>query len=125
MKFDPEGRVALVLGRKPEAISVRPGGAGGGAAVAARRRTLAAAAGGRWPAARRPVAAPAAAARPAPGTPGSTFNRPTDVAWDKAGNIYIADGIGNTNRIAKFDKDGKLHQAVGIDRRGARASSTA
>src|SRR6185295_14916089 len=42
------------------------------------------------------------------GTPGSTFNRPTDVAWDKAGNIYITDGLGATNRVAKFDKDGKF-----------------
>jgi DNA-binding beta-propeller fold protein YncE len=24
------------------------------------------------------------------------------------GNIYIADGVGNTNRIAKFDKDGRF-----------------
>jgi DNA-binding beta-propeller fold protein YncE len=38
--------------------------------------------------------------------PGSSFNKPTDVAWDRAGNIYIADGIGNNNRIAKFDKEG-------------------
>src|SRR5262249_33611738 len=30
VKFDPEGRVALVLGRKPEAIAVRAGAAGGG-----------------------------------------------------------------------------------------------
>src|SRR5262247_2012361 len=30
VKFDPEGRVLLVLGRKPEAIGVRPAGAGGG-----------------------------------------------------------------------------------------------
>jgi DNA-binding beta-propeller fold protein YncE len=30
------------------------------------------------------------------------------VAWDKAGNIYIADGIGNNNRVAKFDKDGRF-----------------
>jgi DNA-binding beta-propeller fold protein YncE len=30
------------------------------------------------------------------------------VAWDKAGNIYVADGIGTNNRIAKFDKDGKF-----------------
>src|SRR5262249_3898078 len=30
------------------------------------------------------------------------------VAWDKAGNIYITDGIGNTNRVAKFDKDGRF-----------------
>ena len=45
---------------------------------------------------------------PGAGTPGSTFSRPTDVAWDKAGNIYITDGIGTTNRVAKFDKDGKF-----------------
>src|SRR5262245_2961321 len=125
VKFDPEGRVVLVLGRKPEAIGVRPaapgggrGGPEGGAAAAGR--------GG-------PGGAPGAAAGGAPqagagrggpppeaaggrgggrgpagsGTPGSTFSRPTDVAWDKAGNIYIADGIGNTNRVEKFDKDGK------------------
>jgi DNA-binding beta-propeller fold protein YncE len=30
------------------------------------------------------------------------------VAWDRAGNIYIADGIGTNNRIAKFDKDGRF-----------------
>ncbi len=117
VKFDTEGRVALVLGRKPETIGVRPGpppGAGGGG-------------GGRGgPEAGRggPPAAPPAAAPPAPpggpagagrgggapgaGTPGSTFSRPTDVAWDKAGNIYIADGIGNNNRVAKFDREGRF-----------------
>src|SRR5439155_13351330 len=42
------------------------------------------------------------------GIPGSTFSRPSDVAWDRAGNIYIADGIGANNRIAKFDKDGRF-----------------
>src|ERR1700704_5344221 len=30
VKFDADGRVALVLGRKPETINVRPGGGGGG-----------------------------------------------------------------------------------------------
>ena len=93
VKFYPSGRIALVLGRKPEAIGVRPaqpapaapGGAGAGGGG-----------GGRGGAA------------PGTGTPGSTFNRPTDVAWDRAGNIYNADGIGANNRIAKFDKDGRF-----------------
>src|SRR6185369_11608192 len=108
VKFDPEGRVLLVLGRKPEAIGVRPAGAGGGRGAGAEGGGGAAAAGRG-----APGGAPAAGGRgggrgPAgSGTPGSTFNRPTDVAWDKAGNIYIADGIGNTNRVEKFDKDGK------------------
>src|SRR5436190_20440478 len=35
IKFDPEGRVLLVLGRKPEAIGVRPGVPGGGRAEGA------------------------------------------------------------------------------------------
>ena len=97
VKFDPEGRIALVLGRKPEAIAVRPaqpGGARGGAAGAP------------------PTGAPAPPPAPLPGagsgTPGSSFNRPADVAWDRTGNIYVADGIGTNNRVAKFDKDGRF-----------------
>jgi sugar lactone lactonase YvrE len=107
VKFDPEGRIALVLGRKPEAIGVRPaagagrgggapGGGAGAAPVAGQAGAAGAAAGGRGGAA------------PGSGTPGSTFNRPTDVAWDRAGNIYVADGLGNVNRVAKFDKDGRF-----------------
>ena len=38
--------------------------------------------------------------------PGSSFSKPSDVAWDKTGNIYVADGMGTNNRVAKFDKDG-------------------
>jgi len=100
VKFDPNGQVALVLGRKPETMSVRPatppagggpvgggpggpGGGGQGGAAAANRR-------------------------PGEGTPGSTFFRPSDVAWDSAGNIYVADGMGANNRIAKFDKEGRF-----------------
>src|SRR5262245_19789343 len=124
VKFDSEGRVALVLGRKPEAINVRSAAAGGGRGGAEGGRG--AAEGGGRGAATAPgqPGAPAGAAPeagrgqapgggrasgpPGSGLPGSTFNRPTDVAWDRAGNIYIADGLGNTNRIAKFDKDGKF-----------------
>ena len=35
----------------------------------------------------------------------NTFNRPTDVTWDPAGNIYVADGY-NNSRVVKFDKLG-------------------
>ncbi|MGE0451852.1 MAG: peptidyl-alpha-hydroxyglycine alpha-amidating lyase family protein [Vicinamibacterales bacterium] len=86
VKFNPQGGVALVLGRKPEAINVRPAQPGGGG-------------GGRG----GPQGPPGA------GTPGTTFNRPSDVAWDKAGNTYIADGMnGNVNRIVKVNKDGNF-----------------
>jgi peptidylamidoglycolate lyase len=31
------------------------------------------------------------------------FNQPTDVAFDRVGNIYVADGEGNS-RVLKFNK---------------------
>jgi DNA-binding beta-propeller fold protein YncE len=117
VKFAPDGRILLVLGRKPEAINVRPAaGRGGGEAG---RGGAAGTPGGAGARGNAPPAggAPAAGAQggpgggrgvPGAGIPGSTFNRPTDVAWDRAGNIYIADGIGNNNRVAKFDKDGRF-----------------
>ena len=118
IKFNPDGSVGLVLGRKPEAIGVRPGGAPGGEGGAApggagRGAGAPGAAGGAGAGAGAGAGGGAPAGggggrQPGAGTPGSTFSRPTDVAWDKAGNIYIADGIGNTNRVAKFDKDGKF-----------------
>jgi DNA-binding beta-propeller fold protein YncE len=122
VKFDPEGRITLVLGRKPETIGVRPAqpaagggraGGGGGAGAPGAAPQGAAPAAGRGGAAAAAGAAPGGGGGggrgggpPGSGTPGSSFNRPTDVAWDRAGNIYVADGIGNTNRVAKFDKEG-------------------
>jgi DNA-binding beta-propeller fold protein YncE len=43
---------------------------------------------------------------------GDQFNRPTDVAWDKQGNIFVADGYGNS-RIAKFDRNGRFVKSWG------------
>jgi Mala s 1-like protein len=96
MKFDPQGRVALLLGRKPESIQNpgRAGGPGGGGE------------GGRGGGA------------PGAGAPQDVFNRPTDVAWDAQGNIFVADGRGNA-RVAKFSKDG-----VFIKSWGQRGSAT-
>ena len=110
VKFDTEGRVTLVLGRKPETISVRPGGPGGGGGRGGPEAGRGGPPGGA-PAAGRggsPEGGGRGGGLPGSGTPGSTFSRPTDVAWDRAGNIYIADGIGNTNRVTKFEKDGRF-----------------
>ena len=113
VKFGPDGHVALVLGRKPEAISVRPaqpGGGRGGGPGAVPAPTPPAAAATPPPTPTTPPAQGRGGGRGAPGagTPGSSFNRPTDVAWDRAQNIYVADGIGTNNRVAKFDKDGRF-----------------
>jgi DNA-binding beta-propeller fold protein YncE len=78
IKFDPQGRLAMLLGRKAEAVNV--------------------------PA--KPTTGDGA------GQPTDLFDRPTDVAWDAAGNIFVADGVGNA-RVAKFDKDGKFVKSWG------------
>ena len=89
IKFDPDGRVAMTLSRKPESVGVAaPGGGRGGGA------------GGRGGA--------AAGA----GIPGDNFNRPTDVAWDAAGNIFVSDGYGNA-KVVKLDPDGKFIKSWG------------
>ena len=114
IKFDPNGRIQMVLSRKPEAMRVpalplatppdtfalvppRPpqpaapageGRGGGGGAAAA------------------PAGGRAGGPLPGAGAAGESFNRPTDVAWDSMGNIYVADGYGNS-RIAKYDSNGK------------------
>ena len=81
MKFDPNGRILLTLGRKPEALTV-------------------------------PAPPANAATGGGAGIPGDNFNRPTDVAWDSTGNIYVSDGYGNS-RIAKFDPNGRFLKSWG------------
>jgi len=80
IKFNPEGRVAMLLGRRPESVEGL-------------------------------VESPAFNA-PAPPAQQYLFNRPTDVAWDAAGNILVSDGYGNS-RIVKYNKDGVFIASVG------------
>jgi len=91
LKFDPEGRVAMILGRKAEAVPVPARGPGAGGL---------------------PVPPPAANELPGAGRAADLFSRPTDVAFDAAGNIYVADGVGN-QRVAKFDKNGVFVKSWG------------
>ena len=79
IKFNPEGRVIMTLGRRPEPTDSYAG---------------------------PPPTLPAA-------NPGKyIFDRPTDVGWDAAGNIFVSDGYGNS-RVVKFDKNGKFIAQVG------------
>ena len=78
IKFNPEGRVVMVLGRRP-----------GAGMTGAFDSTL-------------PPAPPEK----------YRFGRPTDVAWDAQGNIFVSDGYVNS-RVVKYDKNGRFIKSVG------------
>jgi sugar lactone lactonase YvrE len=94
IKFDPQGRIAMVFGRKPESITVPS------MPPESRPAPSANAFGGRGPGA---------------GVLGDNFGLPADVAWDGDGNIFVADGHGSAGnaRIAKFDKNGRFVKTWG------------
>ena len=76
LKFNPAGRIVMVLGHRPDAI------------------------------------AGAVAQSPAPNVPAEKYilGRPTDVAWDAQGNIFVSDGYIN-HRVVKYDKNGRFLEA--------------
>jgi len=84
VKFNPQGAVSMVLGRKPEALDFL-------------ERFLER---GEKETERYPV-----------GNMGS-FNRPTDVTWDTQDNIFVSDGY-NNSRVVKISKDGRWVKALG------------
>ncbi len=47
-----------------------------------------------------------------PGATGSTFDRPTDIAFARSGDFYVTDGYGNA-RVVKFSRGGKFLKAWG------------
>lgn len=86
IKFDPTGsRVLMLLGRKPESIDVP----------------------------QPPPQAPRSGTQPGAGAPQDLFDYPADVAWDANGDIFVADGIGENARIAKFSKEGVFIKSWG------------
>jgi hypothetical protein len=108
VKFDADGRFQLVLGRKPENITLRSGPGFPARQLDVKPEGGGAAEGGRGGGGGR-----GNAGAPGTGIPGDNFNRPSDVTWDRAGNIYVADGFGPNNRIAKFTKDGNFQKSWG------------
>ena len=80
-KFSPQGKVLMVLGRRPSAV---------------------------------------AGAQTTEYQPGQKylFCRPTDVAWDVQGDIFISDGYCN-NRVVKYDKNGRFVAQAGSEKAGS------
>ena len=90
MKFNPQGLVTMVLGRKDEAIDYMERFLEEG-----RKND------------------PATLTGPGTGAGrGGSFGRPTDVAFDLQGDIFVSDGYTNS-RVAKFTKDGEFVKSIG------------
>ena len=84
IKFNPAGRVVMVLGHRPDVVA----------------------------------GAVATSTAPSPPAQRYLFSRPTDVAWDPQGNIFVSDGYFN-HRVVKYDKNGRFLAQVGSEKPGA------
>jgi sugar lactone lactonase YvrE len=87
IKFNPAGRIVMVLGRRPEAVA----------------------------------GAVATSTGPPPPAEKYLLGRPTDVAWDPQGNIFVSDGYTN-HRVVKYDRNGRFIRQVGSERPGSETS---
>ncbi len=87
MKFNPAGRIVMVLGHRPDVVE----------------------------------GALATTNGPAPPAEKYILGRPTDVAWDPQGNIFVSDGYTN-HRVVKYDKNGRFLRQVGSERPGSEPS---
>jgi len=87
LKFNPAGRIVMVLGHRPDAV------------------------------------AGLVAQSPPPGAPAEKYilGRPTDVAWDAQGSIFVSDGYIN-HRVVKYDKNGRFLKKVGSEKPGSEPS---
>jgi streptogramin lyase len=100
VKFNPQGQHIFWLGRTPEAIDY----------LESNLEIL-------------HYAHAAQAAPPKPVGRMGTFDRETGIAWDKAGNIFVSDGYGNS-RFVKISPDGHWLKAVGTNGSGPNQFST-
>ncbi len=89
IKFDSAGRFLQVLSRKPESVNPLGEGRGGGGGGGRGRGGV-----------------------PGQGVQGDNFNRPTDIAWDAQGNMFVSDAYANA-RIVKLDKTGRFIKTWG------------
>jgi DNA-binding beta-propeller fold protein YncE len=83
LKFNPEGRVSMVIGRRPE-----------------------------------PVAGAFESTLPARPPERYRLARPTDIAFDAQGNVFVSDGYVNS-RVVKYDRNGRFVKSVGAARGSA------
>jgi DNA-binding beta-propeller fold protein YncE len=80
LKYNPQGKLLMVLGKRPDPIdqlAMMPGNAP-------------------YSGANRPY----------------SFHRPTDIAWDPEGNIFVSDGY-TDSRVVKYDKNGRFIKSAG------------